>query len=216
MAAKPSGAKIQGIGFSDGTNILLYSFRDPYSDIETCASLSGRFLQWVWNIYHIPIADDCTLFDTLPVITSLVYVNDLDGVANRSLWIDSILDISDDVGAPPSVTVSHQVTWQRDSAAGARDVGVQFFSQVSDPDSDTFLYQWDFGDSLSSTEANPYHIYTVQDGHPYRATLRVTDSTGRWGIGSTLVNVDPGDDSAPENKLCGRYHARARRHELQR
>ena len=201
VAAKTSsGAKIQGIGFSDGTNILLYSFSGTHIlDIETWVPVyQGAFSNGVWNIYHIPIADDWyAFFDTLPLITSLVYVNDLDGVANRSLWIDSILDISDDVGAPPSVTVSHQVTWQRDSAAGARDVGVQFFSQVSDPDSDTFLYQWDFGDSLSSTEANPYHIYTVQDGHPYRATLRVTDSTGRWGFGSTLVNVDPGDDSLP-------------------
>jgi len=105
VAAKTSsGAKIQGIGFSNGTNTLFYSFSGTrILDIETWVPVyQGAFSNGVWNIYHIPIADDWyAFFDTLPVITSLVYVNDLDGVANRSLWIDSILDISDDVGAPP-------------------------------------------------------------------------------------------------------------------
>lgn len=201
VAAKTSSnAKVQGIAFSDGTNTLFYSFSGTLTlNIETWVPVyQGAFPNGSWNIYSIPIADDWyAFFDYLPVISSLIYINDLDGVSNRSLWIDSILDVSEDVGAAPAVTVSHQVTWQGLSAEGSRNVGVQFFSQVSDPDSDSFLYQWDFGDSLVSLEPNPYHLYTVQDGHPYRATLHVTDSTGRWGLGSTLVNVDPGEDSLP-------------------
>ncbi len=201
VAAKTSsGAKAQGIAFSDGTNTLFYSFSGTLTlDIEVWVpAYQGAFPNNVWNTYQIPIADDWyAFFDYLPVITSLVYINDLDGVSNRSLWIDSILDISGDVGAAPSVVASHQITWQRSNADGTRDVGVQFFSQVSDPDSYAFSYQWDFGDSLVSQQANPYHVYTVQDGHPYRATLCVTDSTGRWGLGSTCVEVDPGQDSLP-------------------
>ncbi|MFA6721379.1 MAG: CapA family protein, partial [Candidatus Cloacimonadaceae bacterium] len=201
VAAKTSsGAKAQGIAFSDGTNTLFYSFSGLLTlDIEVWVpAYQGAFPNNVWNTYQIPIADDWyAFFDYLPVLTSLVYINDLDGVSNRSLWIDSILDISGDVGAAPSVVASHQITWQGSNDDGTRDVGVQFFSQVSDPDSYTFSYQWDFGDSLGSQEANPYHVYTVQDGHPYRATLCVTDSTGRWGLGSTCVEVDPGQDSLP-------------------
>lgn len=201
VAAKTSsGAKVQGIGFSDGSHTLFYSFSGTLTlDIETWVPVyQGAFPNGVWNTFRLPIADDWyAFFDYLPVITSLVYINDLDGVANRSLWLDTIWNISDELGAAPAVVVSHQITWQGANAYGARDVGVQFTSQVSDPDSDSFLYHWDFGDSLGSTEANPYHLYTVQDGHPYRATLRVTDSTGRWGLGSTLVGVDPGDDSLP-------------------
>ena len=201
VAAKTSsGAKVQGIGFSDGTHTLFYSFSGTLTlDIETWVPVyQGAFPNGVWNTFRLPIADDWyAFFDYLPVITSLVYINDLDGVANRSLWLDTIWNISDELGAAPAVVVSHQITWQGANAYGARDVGVQFTSQVSDPDSDSFLYHWDFGDSLGSTEANPYHLYTVQDGHPYRATLRVTDPTSRWGLGSTLVGVDPGDDSLP-------------------
>lgn len=201
VAAKTSsGAKAQGIGFSDGIHTLFYSFSGTLTlDIEAWVPVyQGAFSNGVWNSYRIPIADDWhAFFDYLPVITSLVYINDLDGVSNRSLWIDAILDVSDELGAAPAVLVSHQVTWQDQNPAGNRNVGVQFYCQVNDPDSDTFLYQWDFGDSLGSAEMNPYHLYEIQDGHPYRATLRVTDSSGRWGLGSTLVNVDPGEDSLP-------------------
>lgn len=201
LAAKTtSGAKFQGIGFSDGTNVLFYSFSGTLVlDLEEWVPVyQGAFSHGVWNSYQIPIADDWySFFDYLPVITSLIYVNDLDGVSNRSFWIDTILNISADIGVAPVVSVSHQISFQRRYEGGSRDVGVQFSSLVTDPDSATFTYEWDFGDSLSSAEANPYHVYTVDDNHPYRATLKVTDNTGKWGIGSCLVAVDQGPDTLP-------------------
>ncbi|MBW6514407.1 MAG: CapA family protein [Candidatus Syntrophosphaera sp.] len=201
VAAKTtSGARYQGIGFCDGTNVLFYSFSGSVvMDIEEWVPVyQGAFSHGVWNTYQIPIADDWySFFDYLPVISSLVYVNDLDGVSNRSFWIDTILDISSDIGTPPTVTVSHQITFQTGIHQGSRDVGVQFSSVVTDPDSGTFTYRWDFGDGQMSTEANPYHVYTVLDDHPYRATLKVTDDTGKWGLASCLVNVDPGNSSLP-------------------
>ncbi|MGC9361373.1 MAG: CapA family protein [Candidatus Syntrophosphaera sp.] len=200
-AAKTTdGAKVQGIGFSDGTNVLFYSLSGTLIlDLEEWVPVyQGANPDGSWHTYCLPIADDWySFFDYLPVITSIVYVNDLDGVSNRNFLVDTILDISDDVGEPPSVSVSHQITYERQREGGTRDVGVQFFSDITDPDSATFTYEWDFGDSLTSTEAYPYHIYTVTDDHPYRATLKVTDDTGRWGLGSCLVNVDQGADTLP-------------------
>lgn len=201
VAAKTtSGAKVQGIGFSDGTNVLFYSLSGTLiMDLEEWVPVyQGAFSHGVWNTFQIPIADDWySFFDYLPVITSLIYVNDLDGVSNRNFWIDTILDISEDIGVPPEVTVSCQITQFGAQTHGLRNVGVQFSSVVTDPDSDTFLYEWDFGDSLGSQSANPYHIYTVLDNHPYRATLKVTDPSGRWGLASCLVNVDQGPDTLP-------------------
>ena len=201
IAAKTSsGAKVQGIGFSDGTNVLFYSLSGTLvMDIEEWVPVyQGAFANNTWNLFRFPIADDWySFFDYLPVISSLVYVNDLDGVSNRNFFIDSILDISSDLGAAPAVTVSHQISFQSAWQVPTRDVGVQFMSTVTDPDSPSFTYEWDFGDSLGSAEANPYHVYTVTDGHPYRATLKVTDSSGLWGLGSCIVNVDQGPESLP-------------------
>lgn len=201
VAAKTTtGAKIQGMGFSDGNNVLFYSFAGTQTlNIEEWVTVyQGAFNSGVWNIYQLPIADDWyAYFDYLPVINALIYINDLDGVSNRNFLIDSILNITEDIGIPPSVTISYQITFQGAEKQGTRDVGVQFSSQVIDPDSYSFTYQWDFGDSLSSQNPNPFHIYTVTDNHPYRATLKVIDDTNKWGLASCLVNVDPGPDTLP-------------------
>ena len=201
VAAKTAnGAKIQGIGFSDGINELFYSFSGSrILDLETWVPVyQGAFSHGVWNLYQLPIASDWySFFDYLPRINSLIYVNDLDGVSSRSFYLDTIIDISSDLAVAPTVSVSHQISFQGRNSSGKRIVGVQFYSSVTDPDSNSFTYSWDFGDSLSSAEANPYHIYTVTDNHPYRTTLRVTDNTGKWGLASCLVDVDQGPDTLP-------------------
>jgi len=201
MAARTSsGAAVQGIGFSDGTNTLFYSISgNLVMDIEEWVPVyQGAFSNGTWNSYQFPIADDWwSFFDYLPTITSLVYVNDLDGVSNRSVYFDNILNISSDLPVAPSVSISQQITLNNLLASGARDVGVQFQAIVTDPDSDTFTYQWEFGDGQSSNLASPYHLYSVVDDHPYRVHLRVTDSSGRWGLATTLVNVDPGTSTLP-------------------
>ena len=201
VAAKTTtGAKIQGVGFSDGNNVLFYSFAGTQTlNIEEWVTVyQGAFNSGVWNIYQLPIADDWyAYFDYLPVINALIYINDLDGVSNRDFLIDSILNITEDIGIPPAVTISYQITFKGAEKEGTRDVGVQFSSQVIDSDSYSFTYQWDFGDSLSSQNPNPFHIYRVTDNHPYRATLKVIDDTNKWGLASCLVNVDPGPDTLP-------------------
>lgn len=201
IAAKTSsGAKVQGIGFSDGTNVLFYSLSGSLVlNLEQWVSVyQGASSHNVWNTFQFPIADDWySFFDYLPVINSLIYVNDLDDVSNRNFRLDSILNIMSDLGTAPAVGVSYQITYSAQAKHGKRNLGVQFQSSVADPDSGAFVYHWDFGDSLSSAEANPYHLYTVADNHPYRATLKVIDDSGKWGLASCLVNVDQGTDTLP-------------------
>jgi poly-gamma-glutamate capsule biosynthesis protein CapA/YwtB (metallophosphatase superfamily) len=195
-----NGARIQGIGFCDSTNVIFYSLSgSEILDLEEWVPVyQGAFSHGQWNLFQFPIADDWfSFFDYLPTITSIVYVNDLDGVSNRSVYFDSILNISSDIGIAPTVTATCQITFQSRLDSGARDVGVQFQSVVNDPDSNIFTYAWDFGDGAASSLANPYHTYTVTDDHPYRATLKVTDDTGKWGFASCLVDVDQGEDSLP-------------------
>jgi len=200
MAAMTSnGAKYQGIGFSDGVHTLFYSISGTTTlDIEEWIPVyQGAFSNSVWNLYQFPIADDWfAFFDYLPTINSVIYVNDLDNVSNRSVWFDAIYNITDDINGAPVVSVSHQITFEQRRGA-SRDVGVQFTSIVNDPESDTLSYHWNFGDGGFGDTANPYHVFTVTDDHPYRVTLNVTDSAGKWGMASCLVNVDAGEGSLP-------------------
>ena len=66
---------------------------------------------------------------------------------------------------------------------------VQFSSEgTRDPDGDPITYAWDFGDGTAgSTEPNPSHSYGAVGS--YRATLTVTDSSGRSGSDDVTVVV---------------------------
>jgi PKD repeat protein len=49
-------------------------------------------------------------------------------------------------------------------------------------------YQWDFGDSYSSTETNPVHIYTIAAS--YTVVLKAYSSNGeQWGSKSRKVII---------------------------
>ncbi|MFA7543558.1 MAG: CapA family protein [Candidatus Cloacimonadaceae bacterium] len=201
VAAKCSyGAQVQGIGFSDGQNALFYSFSGTQiMDLETWIPVyQGAFTAGVWNEYKLPIADDWyAFFDYLPLINSLLYINDTGGGGQSNFWLDNIYNISDEITLPPQVSVSYQITNQGFKGGLNRQVGVQFYSQVIDDSSVDFSYEWDFGDGETSENANPYHTYTVNDAHPYRATLKVINDSGKWGLASALVEVDTGESSLP-------------------
>lgn len=191
-------ANIQGIGFSDGTNALFYSVDGTATlDIEEWIPVyQGSKNSNTWNQYRFPIADDWFAFyDYLPIITSIIYVNDTD-TSSGTIWFDSIRDISSDIPISPQVSISTTIT-RDDHSDIHREVGIQFTSTVIDPDSQTFSYYWSFGDSLTSLEANPFHLYSVTDDHPYRVSLVVTDESGRTGFASTTVNIDTGETSLP-------------------
>jgi cytochrome c len=72
---------------------------------------------------------------------------------------------------------------------------VQFSSDGSrDPDGDPITYEWDFADgSPTTSEPNPTHTYTAAG--TYRATLTVTDETGRTGTADVSISVG---NAAPE------------------
>ena len=199
-ALTASSPRVQGIGFSDGTNTLFYSLAGTaVMNIEEWVSVyQGAFYSGAWKIYQLPIADDWfAFFDSLPVINSIIYVNDLDSGGNSSIWFDSIHNISADLPVAPSVSISTNVTSNTKISTQQRQVGIQFNSTVLDPDSSVFSYEWAFGDSSGSTLANPYHLYTIVDDHPYRASVIVKDESGRWGTASILIDIDAGTGSLP-------------------
>jgi len=53
--------------------------------------------------------------------------------------------------------------------------------------SDSFLYNWDFGDETTSTNQNPKHSYSTPG--IYTATLTVTDDQGNMANTSTTISI---------------------------
>ncbi|PKN73008.1 MAG: hypothetical protein CVU50_04425 [Candidatus Cloacimonetes bacterium HGW-Cloacimonetes-3] len=189
-----SGGRIQGIGFTDGVNQLFYSFAGTaILDLETWIPVyQGAMTSGVWNAYLLPLASDWqAFFEYLPTITGLIYVNDSDGTSNKTMYIDAIEDISSDIPVAPQVSIIAGVP------VYAKQVGISFESVVFDPDSSIFSYEWTFGDSTTSVEANPMHWFTCYDAHSYTVSLKVRDDTGKYGYASTDVTVDPGPSSLP-------------------
>ncbi|MCB5252808.1 MAG: CapA family protein [Candidatus Cloacimonadaceae bacterium] len=191
-----SGSKVQGIGFSDGVNQLFYSISGSLIlNLEVWVPVyQGAYSSYNWHEYQLPVGKDWeSFFGYYPTLSSLIYVSDLDGISSRSVWFDSILNITGDLPIAPQVSISAtSPLW-----LNQREVSLQFEAIITDPDSDTFSYYWSFGDGQTSTQAAPLHIYEVTDAHQYTATLRLTDDCGMVGLASTQVNIDQGPSSLP-------------------
>ena len=52
---------------------------------------------------------------------------------------------------------------------------------------DSFIYEWDFGDGTTSTKQNPTHSYTTAGN--YIVTLKVTDDQGSMANDSTAITI---------------------------
>ncbi|GAA1510713.1 carbohydrate-binding protein [Kribbella lupini] len=72
--------------------------------------------------------------------------------------------------------------------SGGRPLTVAFSSAgSSDPEGGALSYRWTFGDSGSSTQANP--SYTYNTAGTFTATLTVTDPTGLTGSANVQISV---------------------------
>jgi glucose/arabinose dehydrogenase len=72
--------------------------------------------------------------------------------------------------------------------SGQLPLTVQFSSaSTSDPDGDPLVYEWDFADGTTSSQANPTHTYTT-DGK-YTARLTVSDGNGRSASDTVVISA---------------------------
>ena len=60
-----------------------------------------------------------------------------------------------------------------------------------DPDGDTLKYAWDFDADGKVDSRHPFPSFTYTENGDYRATLKVTDSTGRSASAEFLLHVGP-------------------------
>jgi len=191
--------EIQGFGIGDGTNELFYSFdgSETLNIEEWIPVYQGAFGEGVWNSIQLPIADDWfSWHEYLPEITELFFVNDNDG-GNGVVYFDNIYNITEDLPITPQVEISYDIGTLYRNSDDKRSVDVQFFCEVTDPDSDEHNFLWLFGDDSTSTQQHPTHSFIAEDDHPYTIYVQATDDTGRLGFSTCSISVDTGPSTFP-------------------
>ena len=192
-------ADIQGFGVTDGSNVFFYSFAgsEMLNIEEWCPVYQGINGLHEWNSYQMPIADDWfAWYEYYPQITGLIFLNDADDNPGM-VYFDDLVNISDDLPIAPEVEISYTIGTEYRTGNGNRNIDVQFFSTVIDPDSDEHDYFWNFGDGEISDEENPLHTYIVQDDHSYTVLLQVQDDSQTWGYATCNIELEVGDTSFP-------------------
>ncbi len=193
-------SEIQGFGLMDSSNVLFYSiFGTQMLDIEEWVPVyQGAFEEETWNLIQLPVADDWfAWFDYYPTITSIVFVNDQDDGEPGVVYFDEILNITEDLPVPPEIEITYEIGEIYRKQNGQRNVDVQFYSEVFDPDSEDFLFSWSFGDDSTSVEQNPLHTFLVEDDHPYTVLCEVSDTTDCYGQAVCQIEVDEGETTFP-------------------
>jgi poly-gamma-glutamate capsule biosynthesis protein CapA/YwtB (metallophosphatase superfamily) len=192
--------EIHGFGLADSAHKLLYAFAGTQQlNIEDWMTVyQGAFPETTWNLYQLPVGHDwLARFGYLPIVTGLVFVDDKDFGDPGVVYFDEIADITEDLPIPPEVAISCSVGTVYVTARGDRNVDVQFYGEVTDPDSYEHDFFWDFGDDSTSTEQNPFHTFLVLDDHVYTVLLQVVDDTDLWDWAVCHVDVDSGPTTFP-------------------
>ena len=195
----PDVSDIQGFGISDGTNTLFYSFfgSETLNIEEWVPVYQGNFATNAWHSFQLPVADDWfAWYDEFPVIIQIIFVNDSDD-NNGFVYFDNVVNITEDLPIAPEVEIAFSIIGDRTDKTGLRNVTVQFEALITDPDSDSLYYFWDFGDGNGSNLENPEHTFIVQDDHSYTVLLQVQDDTDLWGFANCSIDVDIGETSFP-------------------
>jgi PKD repeat protein len=128
---------------------------------------------------------------------------------------DVTLTVTDADGATNSATGPVQVTTTPNVAPTAAFDFVcnagecTFTDQSSDTDGTIASYAWDFGDTETSTDADPVHTYAgITELTDFEVTLTVTDDDGATGTITQTVAVAPPaqttcDDGSGNQVECG-------------
>ena len=91
-----------------------------------------------------------------------------------------------------------QISGMSPGNTGNTDTKFSFFSNASDPDGDTLIYEWDFADGSSSTTKNVTHTYSSPG--TYQVRLKVSDGVVSREVKISVRVVAVGD-TIPESSL---------------
>ena len=148
-----------------------------------------------WHSYELPIGNDWLAWhDSLSNLLDILFINSSNGSSpTGNIFFSLVRDITNDLNIPPSVSIEYET----DIQSRRQIASVQFNSIVSDTDSYSFNYLWDFGDGNYSGLVNPNHDYSILYNYNYKVVLRVEDETGMQGFAEIDINLSDENISDP-------------------
>lgn len=87
---------------------------------------------------------------------------------------------------PPTLT---SISASPSTVLAGASTPVAFSAQASDPDNDSLVYSWEFGDGGTADTANPTHTYTATSAQAFTVKLTVTDGKDPSAPQQTTVTV---------------------------
>ena len=189
--------QVQGIGFQDSLNILLYSI-DGTLEMDTqtwVADYQGAFPQNEWNNILFPIAADwLARFDYLPTINSIVFLNE--NTYYSDIYFDDLEDVTDQINFIPDFEITYRIISSNTDRNNVTRAEAMFTATFTEPVEDV-EYFWQFGDGETSTEISPTHRFVVHDNHQYNVVLQITNNQARKKYGACTMEVNQGSSTLP-------------------
>ena len=161
--------------------------------MDSC--LSGQNNLEEWHSYKLPIGNDWLAWhDSLSDLLDILFINSSNGSSpTGNIFFSLVRDITNNLNIPPSVSIEYETNIQ----SRRQIASVQFNPIVSDTDSYSFNYLWDFGDGNYSESVNPNHDYSILYNNNYKVILKVEDETGMQGFAEIDINLSDENISDP-------------------
>ena len=198
---RPPENKVPEVSLSakpaEGSAPLTVSLRADARDPE------GEPLTYTWDFGNGEKAkgnSSRTLSYTKPgSYTALVTVSD--GLAEISAKTQIRVDAP--APTPPGNRPPENVSVAADPPTGTTPLDVEFSASADDPDDDTLVYLWDFGDGVISNENPARHLY--QKAGTYSASVTVGDRKGGKAYEEVTVVVTGGGADTPDVPFYGEW-----------
>lgn len=175
-SALPPTAAVTATALS-GTTPLTVGFSSTNS-----TDADGSIVSYSWNFGDGTNSTDPNpihVYNSAGTFTAVLTVTDNSGLTDT----DSVV-----ISATAPANQLPTAVAGADKTSGSAALTVNFSSAGSnDPDGTIANYSWDFGDSTTSNQANPSHVYN--NVGTYTATLTVTDNSGASASSSVTINV---------------------------
>ncbi|GIE74751.1 hypothetical protein Aph02nite_07010 [Actinoplanes philippinensis] len=179
--------------------------RRSKSQVKWPADFDGKPLFYEWTrdyVKALTLDDDDRVTNIESVLPSIVFDNpmDLEFGPDGALYV---LEYGDGYFAENPEAQLARIDYapanktpivkiNAEPTVGSAPFTVNFTSAGTvDPDGDALRYAWDFDADGDVDSRHPYPSYTYTENGDYRATLKVTDSTGRSASAEFLLHVGP-------------------------
>ena len=178
-------------GFTEVCTELSCVFTDTSTDPDGDATITA----WSWNFDDGTTsnaeAPPAKVYAAAGTYTVVLTVTDDEGATDEFTKDVTVTATTPPppVNTPPTASFTVDACPQNTCA---------FTSTSTDADGTIASYAWNFGDGLTSTEANPTHTYAAVTAEtPYTVTLTVTDDDGAASAAATqTVTIQPPAPSA--------------------